>query len=437
MKPSRRTLTPDAALLRRTSIRLGLQTFALVLACLLVVAAAVFAVVSHGQNESDRRSLVGALAALDDPGDAPAGMWVAISGEHGLSTSRGAPSGFPDVDVMASVAEDGATRWTTVSTASGEAKSITGVSKHGIMQASLDPHENHEERDRLMWALGIAGAIGAVLAGLGGAWFGRRAVRPMADSLALQRRFIADASHELRTPMTLLSTRVQLLGKHLAAESVPVSTRIRTDVDGVRSDAAALAALFDDMLLAADQRTVAVADVNLSSLVREVTSAATAEAVRHGVALVCTLGDDAPEVIVVTGEVAARRALTALVDNAIEHAATQVDITVTVRSGNGRMTVTDDGPGIAADQRSLVFERFASRPVSDVPDSPLATSPSAAVDNRSTTDLNRAPARRRHYGLGLALVAEIAAHYDGKVVAEGRRDGKSGAAISLELPLKR
>ncbi len=101
-------------------------------------------------------------------------------------------------------------------------------------------------------AMLVAGGLGLVLAVLAGAWFARRAVRPLAAALALQRRFVADASHELRTPLTLLSTRTQLLRRHLRRGAD--ADELTGEVDGVVTDARQLADILDDLLLAADTR---------------------------------------------------------------------------------------------------------------------------------------------------------------------------------------
>jgi two-component system, OmpR family, sensor kinase len=100
-----------------------------------------------------------------------------------------------------------------------------------------------------------------------------------------------------------------------------------------------------------------------------------------------------------------------LIDNALDHARTGVEVRVAARSGTATVTVTDDGPGIDESARPRIFERFTS--------------------DRDAA----APSSRRHYGIGLALVADVAASHDGSVSAANRRGGSTGAVLTLTLPV--
>jgi signal transduction histidine kinase len=103
-----------------------------------------------------------------------------------------------------------------------------------------------------------------------------------------------------------------------------------------------------------------------------------------------------------------RRAVTALADNAIRHAASEVLVEVTTPGASVVVQVTDDGPGIDAAMLPRVFDRFAS------------TGEGGGVGTR-------------RYGLGLALVSEIVNRHGGSVSASNATAGP-GAVIRLELP---
>jgi signal transduction histidine kinase len=219
-------------------------------------------------------------------------------------------------------------------------------------------------------------------------------------ALALQRRFVADASHELRTPLTLLSTRAQLLRRRVG----DADGRIATDADGLVRDTRHLNRILEDLLIAADPRTPSDEPVDLAAVVEESVTAAEPAAGAAGI----RLHRAAPDLgVPVTGSAAAlRRAVTALLDNAIQHAESRVDITITTAARTVELTVGDDGPGIAADVLPRLFNRFASfRPASG---------------------------GRRSYGLGLALVSEIAQRHNGSVSAGNSSAG--GAVLRLSLP---
>jgi signal transduction histidine kinase len=393
--------------LRRTARRLGLQTALLVLACLVVVGAAVLLVVVRAQVESGRSQVEGVVHSIDDAHDAPSGMWVAVASQRGLSTSSDLPDTLPDLDVMRQVARSGDDVWTTVTTDVGRVRVLTGRHDGTVVQAALDPSEGREELARLVLALLAAGAVGVVLAGLGAVWLTRRAVQPMVTALSLQRRFVADASHELRTPLTLLSTRAQLLDRHMTADwGTAPPHRVQHDVDGLLADAAALTAVLDDMLLAADARSVDAVPVDAAVLADEVVDAARATASERGVGIDRRGADHA---LALASPVSVRRAVTALVDNAIDHARSSVEVTVTTQDRSVAIEVRDDGPGMPPEGAEL-FRRFASHRDADT------------------------AGERRHYGIGLALVAEVAAQHGGSVTASARTDGRAGAAITLELP---
>jgi signal transduction histidine kinase len=391
---------------RRTALRVGLQTAAAVAVTVGVLCVVAILVVLHSQHDAQNNLVNAAIARADDVSDPPAGVWLVVEHAGKRDVSPGLPAGFPEVTALRGTAADGVNRTEDVTV--GGREYLVRTQQHGdaVVQAILDLRSAHVERDRLLRALLISGAAGLVLAGMAGAWLARRAVLPLLEALAVQRRFVADASHELRTPLTLLSTRAQLLRRQLKLGADPGSTE--SDVDGLVNDAATLTTILEDLLLAADPREeVPRQPVNLRQLVNQVVDAAQPAAQERSVRLSVDGGDDP---ILLRGyESGLRRALTALLDNGIRHSRAAVRIVVRVVDGQVRVDVEDDGPGIDPAILPSIFNRFASNP------------DDGAVNGR------------RRYGLGLALVSEIAARHGGTVTAS--TSGDTGATLRLQLPL--
>jgi signal transduction histidine kinase len=388
--------------LRHATWRIGLQTALLVLGCVVVVGTTVFVVAERAAQNEGRQAVRSASANVDKPREAPRGVLVVIERGGVRVSSAELPEGFPLEDDMTAAREDGAIPEHLVH--QGGDRYLVRTERVGdrVTQAIYDQEEYEAERHRLLTALFFAGGLGVLLSALVGVVLAYRSLRPLAESLAMQRRFVADASHELRTPLTLLSTRVQLLARQLRRGAAPADS----EIDGVLSDTRRLGDILEDLLAAADTRSsVSHDEVDLGVVVAEAVTSAAANAQERGKELRVT---GAPTAIVRGSESSLRRAVLALVDNALDHASGVVEVDVSTGHGSCRVAVADDGPGIDEDVLPRVFERFASA--------------------------RRPDADRRHYGLGLALVADVASAHGGKVEA-GRRTGGPGAVLTLTVPL--
>lgn len=388
--------------LRAAAWRIGLQTAVLVLTCVVLVGITVFLVADRSAANEGRQAVRSASANVDKPKEAPRGVLVVIDAGSRRLSSADLPEGFPIESDIAATREDGKVREHVVRR--GHDRYLVRTERVGarVNQAIYDREEYEVERHRLQVALLVAGGLGVLLAALTGVVLAWRSLLPFAESLAMQRRFVADASHELRTPLTLLSTRVQLLARQLRRGAAPDDS----EVDGVLADTRRLGAILDDLLAAADTRsTVAHDEVDLGVVVADAVASAAAEAQEQYKALTVT---GASSVLVRGSEASLRRAVIALVDNALDHASTAVTVDVSASRGTCRVSVSDDGAGIDEEVLPRIFQRFAS-----------------ARD---------APSARRHYGLGLALVADVASAHGGKVEAAPSPTG-SGAVLTLSLPL--
>lgn len=382
---------------------LGLQIGAVLLA--LVGAVGLLALVLYETNEHDEAERVLREAAQTlTPADAEPGFWVVeIAPTHRRATG-GLPEGLPLEDDVDRVREDGRARQREVELSSGTFFVRTLRRDSSVVQVVMDRTAAERAGDQVLSALLVAGGLGVLLAAAAAALLARRAFQPVAEALAMQRRFVSDAGHELRTPLTLLSTRAQLLARRLARERAPEPELLR-DAEGLVTDASALTALLEELLVAAEpgaSQPRETADV--AGLVRACVEAARGAASERQLT-VRLGGADRAEAPV--SEPAVRRAVTSLLDNALEHARTEVLVEVAVERRQVAVRVSDDGPGVPREVADRLFARFAShRPAQPV-------------------------TGRRHYGLGLALVAEVAAAHGGAVAAEGRPGG--GTTFTLTL----
>jgi two-component system OmpR family sensor kinase len=406
VRPGRRPRSADEHTVRRAARRIGLQAAAGVAVLVAVLFAIGIFVVLHSQRQAQDELIRTAIARADDVEDPPDGMWLCVWRSGLRAATPGLPAGFPLELEIRRVASSHVARSTDVDVRGGEFLVRTQrYDRGGVIQAVLDLSQDNRERARLLEGFAVAGGAGLVLSAGLGAVMARRAVAPMAAALALQRRFVADAGHELRTPLTLLSTRAQLIQR--ALRRYPDAEQVRSDVDDLVSDTRQLTALLDDLLVAADDRAPAVFEpVALAELAEQVVGSARPAAKEHGVALTAVSSGDRP---VVWGSTAGmRRAVTALLDNAVRHARTAVSVSVGITGRFAVIDVTDDGSGIAPSARSTMFDRFAGTPAD----------PQAGIGLR--------------YGLGLALVSEIAARHGGSISLQAGED--NGTTFRLRLP---
>lgn len=395
----------DPGLVRVAARRLGLQSAALVALAVIVLVGISTISVLRQQNATAEGLLEQATARADDVQDPPAGTWLVLRGPRGVETSPGIPSAFPDVRALDSVASTARTQTAMARVGTSEYLVRTTLRGDTTVQAVLDLGPQHDQRSDLTRILLGVGLVGLILSAFVGTFMARRAVRPLSDALALQRSFVADASHELRTPLTLLSTRAQLLRRSLVAGKADPA--VLKDADGVVADAARMTELVEELLVAADPWTDAEsARVELASLCAELVASTRDYAETHEVRLV--LDEPDADTVTTTGNaVGLRRAVLAILDNAIAHTPPSGTVTVSVRR-QGRdavIEVSDTGSGIDAAEVDRVFDRFHS---------------------------SHHAASRRSYGLGLALAREVVTRQGGRIAIASTSD--SGTTFRISLP---
>lgn len=210
------------------------------------------------------------------------------------------------------------------------------------------------------------------------------------EGIGVLRRFTANAAHELRTPLAVLTAEIDSL------EGNGRTANLKCDV-------ARMNRLVDQLLQVARLDNVALdvsPTISLQTIAAEIVGELAPRAIAEGktVALLDPLGETA----VCGNAVAIGDALRNLVENAIAHAPRGTEVEVGVE-GPRRIQVADRGPGVSDEAKKHIFERFW-----------------------------RAPgAKREGAGLGLAIVQEIMHVHHGEVVVEDRPGG--GALFSLRF----
>jgi signal transduction histidine kinase len=397
---------------RAAAGRLAVQFAAIVVVLFAALGVVVYLVVSAGQHEAAQSTIQNA-SMVDSVHDAPRDLLITVIDGDDRQSSPDLPQGLPDEGALSRVAAGGHPETSTIEAEGQSFLTQTSERRGKVVQISYGLGEQAQELERLVLALVISGLLAAAAAAILGVYIARRAMRPLADALALQRRFVADASHELRTPLTLLSTRAQLLRRRIRDSSPAVDSNVRDGVDEIVDDSKALTEIVEDLLIAADPRqSTEVEEVDLAAIAAAVGRAAEAAADERGVHVEV---ESAGAAMVSGAAVSLRRMVVALVDNAIDHARSRVILTVTSEKGQIVLRVGDDGAGFAGVPDERVFERFASsRPASGE------------------------AGQGRHYGLGLALVAEVVGRHRGSVDASnGGPDGgpDGGAVVTVRLPV--
>lgn len=217
------------------------------------------------------------------------------------------------------------------------------------------------------------------------------ALTRLEQALVSQRRFMAEAAHALRTPLAVLTARLDMLNGQPEAEAL-------------RHDADRMARLVGQLLRMARLEGLPLDmthHIQLHAVAVEAITGLAPLALRDGVEL--ALVEDQLIGPIRGNHAALVLALTNLIENAISHAplGSVVEVVITQPA---TIAVLDRGPGVPAEHRERIFGRFERGP---------------------------APRDESGAGLGLAIVAEIAAAHDGSIRATGRASG--GAAFVLTL----
>ena len=182
-----------------------------------------------------------------------------------------------------------------------------------------------------------------------------RMLARLEDAFAMQRRFVADASHELRNPLAIIKTNldVALADPNVSKEELERAGSV------ARRATERMALLVDDLFALArlDSRPPASEDLSLTAVAAEVAEEFEALAAQHQLRL---RTDFESQVTIEGDQEGLKRAVANLVDNAIRYApqGSEVVLAAGVEGPWGWVAVKDRGPGIPGEQHDRVFDRF-------------------------------------------------------------------------------
>lgn len=233
----------------------------------------------------------------------------------------------------------------------------------------------------------------------------RWATRPAERAWKQQRQFLSDASHELKTPLTVILSNAELL------EAAPLEERPARWADNIHSEARRMRSLVEEMLTLARAdnlvRTAVLTEVSLSDVAADTVLAFEPVAFEAGKPLT----EDIDPAVDVLGDREKLRQLTGiLVDNAIKYGAEGSPIRLWLRKTDRQalLTVSNSGQPIPPEQLAHLFERFYRMD-----------------DSRG---------EQSGFGLGLAIAQTIASEHKGTLRAES--DAES-TRFTFVLPLKK
>ena len=233
----------------------------------------------------------------------------------------------------------------------------------------------------------------------------RWATRPVEKAWTQQRQFLSDASHELKTPLTVILSNAELL------EQAQLSDKPARWTDNILSEAGRMRSLVEEMLTLARAdnmvRTAVLTEVSLSDIAADCALAFEPVAFEAGKSLDYTLAEN----ITVLGDgEKLRQLISVLLDNAIKYGADGGTVTLSLEKTDrqAKLTVSNPGDPIPPEQLGHLFERFYR-----------------ADDSRG---------EKSGFGLGLSIAQTIAAEHKGTLKAES---DLASTRFIYTMPLKK
>ncbi|MFP4338517.1 MAG: sensor histidine kinase [Halothece sp.] len=281
-------------------------------------------------------------------------------------------------------------------------------SLEGYIRASQSTEEMQASQRQLLWGLITGGTIAVILSGMGGVWLTRKALSPLEQNLKQLRQFTADASHELRSPLAVIKSSVQIMENHPER----FQEKDLRKVSAIASATEQMGNLVENLLFLAraDANNVSKApsqrQLSLEGILQDLVELFEASAEEEGITLNLEIQQDAK--VMGDGD-QLYRLFANLLRNALQHTPEGGGVTIRLKTAHRycQVSVIDTGVGISPQEQALVFKRFWR-----------------ADQSRSQSQGGT--------GLGLPIASAIATQHGGKITVTSTV-GK-GSCFTVRLP---
>jgi OmpR-family two-component system manganese-sensing sensor histidine kinase len=286
----------------------------------------------------------------------------------------------------------------------GKKASITG-----FIRASQSTSEVEAIQNQLLWVLTMGGLMTLILIGVGGYWLTQKAIEPIEKSFEKLKQFTADASHELRGPLTAIKASVDVMQNHPER----IHPKDVKKMSAIASATSQMSQLIQDLLfLARTDDTVHTPPrestaIPLQKVLQDLANLLEPFAQEKNVALKTDLLADV-SVLGDKGQIS--RLLSNLIQNALQYTPEGGTVAVSLVQQNRMaiVSIKDTGIGIPSDQLPYIFDRFWRA--------------------------DKARSRREGgTGLGLSIASAIAQSHGGKITVTSKEN--AGSCFQIKLPI--
>lgn len=275
--------------------------------------------------------------------------------------------------------------------------------------AYIDPDLVSETKARILSTLIIINGVILVLSGGFGYILAGRTLSPIQDMLDEQARFISDASHELKTPITAIKSMMEVELRNSTMTIIEAKAALRGGVSEMNRLQKLTQSLLELTQSEYKEKALPLSTVSLEAVVSEAKRRVQALLVQKAI----TLSIEGKEVYVKGNADRLQDACVILLDNAIKYSPKKSTIIINFgkKKGHGTLTIADHGIGIAAKDLPNIFERFYRG------------------------DASRSKNESEGFGLGLPIAKRIIDMHNGTVEVKSIK-GK-GTTVVVEIPLSK